>query len=297
MTPRVLLSEEADREERDERQKLRVLEGKFESLLDRRHKLLGELRKLSDEQRALFERRDEPQAEVEKLHHAHGQLGRHLTELRHARDAARRKADEAVVRRRELLLTFDKGEHERPEAIRREIAELELQQQTRALKLDAENALIARLRKRAADLKEAEGRVAVVAEHARLRKEADAAVVAARAEVERLGDELQKARTERDATMGAIRDKLQSAGSLVAQLREKGKARSELMKEVDTVSRELDAVDREGRELIARSRARRAEALRTLRQYSGRRRPAEDTLASVAEAHLEELMKRGKVTL
>ncbi len=297
MTPRVILSEEADRDERDDRQKLRTLEGKFETLLERRHKLLGELRKLSDEQRALFERRDEPQAEVEKLYQAHGQLGRRLAELRSARDGARRKADEAVVRRRELLLTFDKGEHERPEAIRREIAELELRQQTRALKIDEENALIARVRKRAADLKEAESRVAVVAEHARSRKEADAAVAAARAEVERLGDELQKARTERDATMTAIRDKLQSAGSLVAQLREKGKARAELLKEVDAVSRELDTVDREGRELLARSRARRAEAVRTLRQYSGRRRPAEEALASVAEAHLEELMKRGKVTL
>jgi uncharacterized coiled-coil DUF342 family protein len=297
VTPRVVLSEEADREDRDERQKLRTLEGKFESLLERRRKLLGELRKLSDEQRALFDRRDEPQAEVEKLHHAHGQLGRRLAEIRSQRDAARRKVDEAVVRRRELLLTFDKGEHERPEAIRREIAELELRQQTRALKIGEENALIAHLRKRAADLKEAEGRVAVVAEHARLRKEADAAVLAARAEVEHLADELQKARAERDGTMVAIRDKLQAAGGLVAQLREKGKARSELMKEVDTVSRELDAVDREGRELIARSRARRAEALRTLRQYSGRRRPAEEAIASVAEAHLEELMKRGKVTL
>jgi len=44
-------------------------------------------------------------------------------------------------------------------------------------------------------------------------------------------------------------------------------------------------------------RARRAEAIKTLRQYSGRRRPPEEALASIADAHLEELLKRGKVTL
>jgi len=297
VTPRVLLTEEADRDEREDRQRLRTLENRFETLLERRRALIGELRKLSGEQKALFDRRQEPQAEVEKLYQAHGQLGHQLAELRSARDAARRKVEEAVVHKREMLLTFDPAERERPEQIRREIAELELRQQTRALPITEENALIARLRKRNADLKEAEARVQVVAAHESLRKEADLAVANARAEVERLGEEFRKARAARDAAMTAIRERLQTAGGLVAELRAKGKARAEAMRELDGLSRELDTVDREGRELLARSRARRAEAVKTLRQYSGRRRPAEESLASIAEAHLEELMKRGKITL
>ncbi|HTT15996.1 MAG TPA: hypothetical protein VMH49_01360 [Thermoplasmata archaeon] len=297
MTPRALLTEDADREEREDRDKLRALEARFEALLDRRRALIGELRKLSGEQRELYERRQQPQSEVEQLHQMHGQLGRQLAELRSARDAARRKVDEAVVRRRELLLTFDRSERERPELIRKEIAELELQQQTRALKIDEENALIARLRRRSADLKTAEARVAIVAAHQSLRKEAELAITAARAEVERLGQEMARVRAERDAAMAGMRGRLEAAGGLVAELRAKGKARAEIMHQIDACSRELDEVDHAGRELLARSRARRAEAVRTLRQYAPRRRAPDEAIASVAEAHLEELLKRGKVTL
>ena len=292
-----MLTEEADREERDDRQRLRTLEGRFETLLERRRTLLVELRKLSSEQRSLVEQRQGPQTEVEKLYDAHGQLGRTLSELRGARDTARRRVDEAIVRKRELLLTFDRGERERPEQIRREIAELELRQQTHALAIDDENALIARLRRRAADLKEAEARVQVVAAHESLRKEADLAIASARAEVDRISEEFRVARAARDAAMSAIRDKLQTAGGLVAELRAKGKARAEVIRELNSLGQELDAVDREGRELLARSRARRAEAMKTLRQYSARRRAPEESLASIADAHLEELLKRGKVTL
>lgn len=297
VSPRLVLTEEADREERDDRQRLRALESRFETLLERRRTLLVDLRKISAEQKSLFERRQAPQTEVETLYEAHGQLGHRLAELRKGRDAARHRVEEAIVRKRELLLTFDRGERERPEQIRREIAELELRQQTRALPISEENALIARVRRRSADLKEAEARVQVVAAHESMRKEADLAIAAARAEVESLGEEFRQAKAERDAAMVGIRERLQAAGGLVAELRAKGKARAETIRELDALSRELDVVDREGRELLARSRARRAEALKTLRQYSSRRRPPEETLASVAEAHLEELMKRGKVTL
>ncbi len=293
-----VLTEEAEAADREDRELLRRLEARFQTLLDRRRTLLSQVRKLSSEQKELYERRQAPQIEVEKLHSEHTQLGRKLLELRRERDAARRKVDEAIVRRRELLLTFDRGERERPEQIRREIAQLELRQQTKALTLKEENELIAHLRKRTADLKEAEGRVAVVAEHEKKRKEADVAIAATRAEVDRLSAEMARARNERDGKMVAIRQKLESAGGLVAELRAKAKAREDVMREVVAVSRELDQVDHEGRDILARSRARRTEAIRTLREFSRPRGPSkEEALANVAEAHLAELMKRGKVTL
>lgn len=292
------LTEEAETADREDRAQARRLEARFESLLARRRTLLTEVRRLSTEQKELFDKRQAPQAEVEKLHHEHGQLGRTLMELRRSRDAARAAVDEAVARRRELALTFDRGERERPEQIRREIAELELRQQTSALPLKEENELIAHLRKRTADLKEAEGRIAVVAQHEQARKAADQAIGAARAEVDRISAEMLRMRAERDGKMVAIRQRLEAAGALVAELRAKAKAREDVMKEVVTVSRELDGVDREGREVMARSRARRAEAVRTLREFSRPRGPGkEEALANVAEAHLAELMKRGKVTL
>jgi uncharacterized coiled-coil DUF342 family protein len=292
------LTEEAEAADREDRAQLRRLEARFETLLTRRKTLLAEVRRLSNEQKELYDRRQAPQIEVEKLHAEHGQLGRTLLELRKGRDRARAAVDEAMARRRELLLTFDRGERERPEQIRREIAELELRQQTKATSLKEENELIAHLRKRTADLKEAEGRVAVVAQHEKARKDADAAIAAARAEVDRISGEMVKARHERDAKMVAIRQRLEAAGALVAELRAKAKAREDVMREVVTVTRELDATDREGRELMARSRARRQEAVKTLREFSRPRGPPrEEALASVADAHLAELMKRGKITL
>ena len=211
-----LLTGEAEEADRADRDRLRKLEARFETLLQRRKSLLTEVRRLSSEQKELYDRRQAPQVEVEKIHAEHGQLGRRLVEIRKARDAARKEVEAAVVRRRELLLTFDRGEREHPEQIRKEIADLELRQQTKALTLKEENALIAHLRRRMVDLKEAEGRVQVVAEHERRRKEADQAIVAAREKLDRLAAEMSRARVERDGKMTAIRDRLASAGGLVA---------------------------------------------------------------------------------
>ncbi len=295
---RPLLSDEEERAERDDRLKLRSIDAKLDALYRRRGDLMAQARAISSEQRTLFDRRQDPQAEVEQLYDEHGRLGGRLAELRKQRDAARRALETAVIHRRELTLQLGPGDRIRPEAIRKEIADLELRQQTTALPIDEENALIARLRQRARDLKDAEARTSVVAEHEQRRKTADQAILAARAEVERLSKELESTKGERDRTMGAVREKLAAAGGILADLRAKGRARAELMEQVYAVSREMDGLEREGRELLQRSRSRRDEARRTLREYSrGRGDPSESLLASAAEAHLEELLKRGRVTL
>ncbi len=298
MPPRLALSDRADQEERDDRARLRVLDAKLSSLIGRRRELFDELRRRSAEQKELYARTSGPGADAEQLHERHVQLGRHLAELRGARDAARRKVDDAVIHRRELMLTFDRREHDRPELIRREIAQLELRQQTRALPLDEENALVARLRQRARDLKEAEGRASQVEEHGKQRKEADAAVEAARAEVLRVAEEMARAASEREATKVAIRAALEEAGSRIAELRARGRERTEVMRMIDEVSREIAEVEREGRELLSRTRARRAEARQVMRDHAPRKGPPpEDLVASAAEARFAELMRQGKVTL
>ena len=298
MPPRPHLTSEAEREDRDDRDRLRHLESRLDSLFERRQELITEMRRIAAEQRALYELTQNPGPEVEGLHQEHVGLGHRIAELRNAREEARRKVEEAVIARRELLLTFEKGERTPPEQIRREIAELEHQQQTRALPIDEENALIARLRKRSQDLKAAEARTALVLEHDRLRHEADLAVTAAHDEVDRLGREMTATRAARDQKMGEIREKLQSAGGVVAEMRARGRARAEVMERIDVISREISEVEREGREVLARSRARRDEARKNMQSYSGPRgRPTEQILSSNAEAQFEELMKRGKVTL
>ena len=297
MPPRPVLSDEDEQAERDERARLRTLDAKLSTLFRQRQELITEMRHLSGEQKALYDRRQAPQVEVEALYHEHGQIGHRIVELRKARDAARVVFQEAVVRLRELKLSFAPGERVHPDQLRREIAELELRQQTRALPLDEENALIARLRQRMQELKEAEARAGVVAEHVRALKEAEARVSAAHVEVERLGQEMVKARAERDGKMAEVRSKLEVAGGLVAELRAKGRARADVMAQVDAVSREMAELEREGRQILEQSRARRDEARKTLRTYSRRGKPPEELLASAADAQLEELLKRGKVTL
>jgi len=134
--PRALLSDEEEREDREDREKLRSVDGKLRALFDRREDLIVEVRHVSAEQKSIYDRRQAPQTEVERLYEEHHQLGKKIAELRTAREAARKKVEEAVVQVREARLTFAPGERVRPEQIRKEIAELELRQQTRALPLD-----------------------------------------------------------------------------------------------------------------------------------------------------------------
>jgi chromosome segregation ATPase len=158
--------------------------------------------------------------------------------------------------------------------------------------------LIDRIRERTRELKTAESRTAVVAEHEAQRKEAEARIRACRTEVDRLGAEFAQAKADRDALMASIRTKLEAAGSLVAEMRAKGKARAELMEKADAMSREMATLDADARRIYGESRARREEAQRTLRAYTRPRGRTNDEVATnLADAQLQELLKRGKITL
>jgi uncharacterized coiled-coil DUF342 family protein len=295
--PRPVLSAHDEQAERDAHARLRSIDARLRSLDDQRRTRIDQLRRLTDEQRALYERREAPTELVERLYAEHGSLGKRLAEIRAQRTAARTAVEEAVVALRELRLSFEPGERVRPDQIRREIADLELRQQTRALPIAEENALIAVLRQRHQELKVAEARTEVVAAHERQRREAEARITAARAEVDRLGAELAKTKADRDAKMVEVRAKLVDAGSLVAQLRAKGQERAAVASEVDAISREMRDLERDGRRTLVEIRERRDEARRTVRAYAPRRGPPVSAVDSAAEANLQELLKRGKVTL
>jgi len=267
-------SDQWRREEKEERERLRQLEVRLDSLKGRRHELLGQVRSLSSKQHELYNRGRAPQTEAERMYHEFGELGRHLAELRRGVQKAREDFENAVIRRRELVLTFDRGERLNPEQVRREIAELELRQQTRALPLEEENALIAELRRKVQALKEFETRKELVEKHEVQRREADATIVAARAEIDRMLKEMDVARAEREKRKAGIPTNLEAAGAAVAEMREAGRTRAELMAQVDTLSREIAEIEREGRDLLARYHQRQEIAREIMREYA---RPLHDS--------------------
>lgn len=262
------LSEQWRREERQERDRLRQLESRLDALRGQRRELLAQVRELGSKQQELYNRMHGPESEAERLHEEFGEYGRRLGELRRAVEKARQGLEEAVVRRRELVLTFTPGERLNPEQVRREIAELELRQQTRALPIEEENALIAELRQKAKALQQFEAHKELVAKHETQRKEADGAIVAARAEVARIVKEMELARSERDKRRAEIPAKLEEAGAAVAEMRVAGRSRAELMTHVEELGREIAEVEREGRELLARYRQRQEDAREILQEYS-----------------------------
>ncbi len=304
MPGRPTLSEDAEREEREDRDRFYASEGKLRELRGRRSRLLDEVHRLSDEQRALYEARQPLQAKVETAHIEHRELGHRLSELRRERDAARARMDEALSEVRSFAPVVPRSDHPRgepmrPEQIRREIQQLELRQQTTALPLTEENALIDRLRELSARLAGAEKNREKFEAHEKRRRELEEGLRTRRAEFEHLGEESARVRAERDRRMESMRAHLVEVGRLLTEMREKARARAESMGRLDALQREIVSLEREMDRLVARSRDRQREARATLREYSrpARRSEAEGAYARTAEANLEELLKRGKVTL
>jgi uncharacterized coiled-coil DUF342 family protein len=190
VTARPVLSEEAEREDEAERAELFRLEGKIRELRERRQRLVDDARKLSDEQRALYDARQPRQDRLEAAHRDHVELGHRLGELRRARDDARRASDQALVALREFRARLPQGEVPRPDAIRRAIRDLEMRQQTHALPRPEENALVDRVRLLSRQLGEAEKGAAAADERSLKLRELEEALRIRRAEAERLAMDL-----------------------------------------------------------------------------------------------------------
>ena len=300
MPGRSTLSEDAEREEREDHDRLRAIEVKLRELRGRRDQLLAQVHQLSDEQKALFDARQPRQANLEATNDEHRDLGRRLADLRRDRDKARGRLEEAIIAARLSRQEIPPGSQIRPEQLRREMADLELRQQTVALPLADENALIDRLRDLRRQLDTAE-KTSQTAQLAQLKlKEKEEAIRIARADVDRLTQELQRAKLERDRRMESMRSQLVGVGQLVGEIREKARRRGEVMARLDALMADVRSLEREADRRIHASRQRRYDAKRTIVDYNRSVRAQVGTGEAtdrVADAQLEELLKRGRITL
>ncbi|MGI0131757.1 MAG: hypothetical protein ACREDK_01480 [Thermoplasmata archaeon] len=298
--PRPHLSEEDERAEAEARDRLRAAETKLRELRGRRQLLLDQIHQVSDEQKALYDQRAPRQEALDRTHEEHRDLGHRLSELRRERDRARAALDEALAQVRLGRQGFPRDDHPRPDQIRREIAQLERRQQTTALPLSEENALIDRLRLLTKQAAEADKEAGAVEQHHKKLHDLETALGLRRADLDAVGKEMDRVRVERDRRMESMRAQLIEVGHLVAQIREKGKARADVMGRIDTMSRQLFELEREVHQTIQASRDRRQEARRTIVDYNRTVRQSvagEDAYARNAEEQLEQLLKRGRITL
>ncbi|MHB8352379.1 MAG: coiled-coil domain-containing protein, partial [Thermoplasmata archaeon] len=147
------LSEEDERAELESRDRVRHAQGRLRELRDRRGLLLDQIHRLSDEQRAVHDRMAPDRDRVDATHEEYREFGHRLAEMRARRDALRVQLDRALAALRPAR-TSDRGLPDRkarggppmPAQLRREIAQLELRQQTQVLPVAEENALLDHLR-------------------------------------------------------------------------------------------------------------------------------------------------------
>jgi len=297
---RPVLSEEEEQAERAGRDRLHAIDQKLRDLYERRAQALTQIHQLSDQQKALADQRAPKQAAVESAHRRHREISNALNDNRRARDAARKAVDEALADLREHRAKVPRVERARPDQLKRELAELELRQQTTALKITEENALIARVRDLHKQLQAAEKEAGAAAGHSDRGKQLEEALRTRRAELDAIGKAGDALRHERDAMNASVRTQLYEAGAIYAELRSKAQARGEAMTRVDTLSREIYLLESEGNRILRESRDRRFEAQRAVKDYNRSVRDAtgnRDLLSRAADAQFEELLRRGRISL
>jgi uncharacterized coiled-coil DUF342 family protein len=296
----VSVPEETRREERELRRRLDELEPQIRNLRTKRQELIQELLRLSDEQRRLSEQQNPQQARLEGLHEEHRAIGREVARVRSALDSAHQRRDESLARLRSLRAQMPKTGRMQLDRARREIVRLELEQQTRALTLDDENALIARLRQLKKDLTSAEASAGATAQTLEEIKATEAEFEKARTDVDRLRKEFDRLRAERDQRMDTMKGELVSVGQLVARIRETARARAAIRDQLDEVGHALRELDREFDVVRQRLRDRRADTRRAAPERPrSPRRPVDESeaLDRTADDKIRRLLKQGHITL
>jgi uncharacterized coiled-coil DUF342 family protein len=295
------LPPETDREaDRAERRRLDQLDAKIRELRSKRQAMIQDFLRLSDEARAMMDLQVPQQAKLEELNDAHRQLGKELNRCRSQLDAARRLRDERLGVVRELRATMPKSARSQTELLRKEMAKLELEQQTRAVPLEEENALIGRMRQLRKEIALAESEAAEVAKRSETLRSAETAFETARLEVDRLRNALDEQRASRDQAMETLKAELVVAGQRMAELREKSMARGTVRRQLDDIDHDLRSMEREFDDLRRQRRARGGEARRVVVEHNrSARRAVSDPSAMdrAVDERLEQLLKDGKIRL
>jgi uncharacterized coiled-coil DUF342 family protein len=300
MAPRARPPDGDREEEHADRRRLDQLDAKIRELRPKRQALIQELLRLSEEQRELFNARTPQQGRLEELNEAHRRLGRELGPLRSELDRARRARDERLVTVRELRASLPKSARSPVDQLKKEMLKLELEQQTRAVPLEEENALIDRMRQLRKEVTVAESEVAEVTKRVEALRVAETAFESARVEVERLRKALDDHRGARDQAMETLKGELVVAGQAMARLREKSQARGTVRRELDDVDRTLRGMEREFDDLRRAYRARRGDARRVVVEHnrSARRAVSDPSqLDRAVDDRMEQLLKEGKIRL
>ena len=292
---------DADREEeRAERHRLDQLDAKIRELRPKRQALIQELLRLSEQQRDMFNSRGPQQARLEELHEAHRKLGRELGPLRSELDRARRARDDRLGVVRELRGSMPKSARSPVDQLKKEMVKLELEQQTRAVPLDEENALINRMRQLRKEVAAAESGAAEMTKRVEALRAAEGAFETARADVDRLRKALEDQRTARDQAMESLKGELVVAGQAMARLREQAQIRGAVRRELDDLDRTLRGMEREFDDLRRQHRARRGEARRVIVDHNRSARRAVSDPSEMDRAvddRMQQLLKEGKIRL
>ncbi len=294
------LSEEAREEERTERHRLDQIETRLRELRLRRQELVQELLARADDLRHLHAERSHGHQTLEQLNGEHRAIGRDLSVLRRGLGEALQRRDDRLAHLRELRAALPQGGRPRIDRIRREVEKLELDQQTRALPLAEENALIAHLRELRKELAQAEAEAGLARQQTDAVRVAEREFETGRAEVERIRLELDHRRAERDQKMQALKTGLVEVGRLVATIREAAAARSAIRLKLDALSDEVRNLEREYESIRLRHRDRRSDARRLLIDHNrSARRSTQDphALDRAVDDRLETLLKEGKIRL
>lgn len=292
--------EEHDEKERELWKDIRSQEHKLRGMKEKRAEMLALARRLGEEAMDLQGRRGPLYEEVEKLHQEFRDLGKRTGEIRSERDKMHGRMDQLRIELREEGAGHDRRDRPRPDRLVQEIAALEKKQQTTAMPLKEENALIDRMRELRAQMTEAEKNQSVW-------KAKDSTLMGLREEMdllrkkdEELSREFEQVRKRRGEVMGKVKGQLVEVGHLVAEIRAKGKARAELLSKVDTLSDEIRELERGVMGMLHQSREKKMEARKLLDDHNRSVRQMtrnEDLLSRTTEDNLKNLFKNGKISL
>lgn len=295
-----LLSEEEEGQEKELWQNIRSGEHKLRGMKERRAEMLALARRLAEEAFDLQNRRGPIHQEVETLHQEFRDLGKKAGELRSEREKVRGRIDAIRIELRETGEGHDRKGRPRPDRLVQEIAALEKKQQTTAMPLKEENALIDRMRELRAQLGEAEKNQTVWKAKDESIQGLRAEMEAARKRDEEISVEVEKLFRRRDEVMGLVKGRLTEVGHLVAEIRSKGKARAELIGKVDKISDEIRDLEKNVMGLLHQSRDRKNEARKLLDEHNRSVRQMtrnEEVISRTAEDNLKALFKNGKIAL